>query len=421
MQFKKTTLPNGVRIVTVPMAGNPTVTVMIHIATGAFYETAPQAGLSHFLEHMCFKGTVKRPSPRDITTELDSIGAVYNAFTSREMTGYWAKADVRHFIKIGDVCADIFKNSVFPETEIKKEKGVVIGEIDMYADDPQEKVSEAIIKHMYKGEPAERDVLGTKETVSAITRDDIVAYRKSQYTGPNTVITIAGGVSETDMIAWATETFADLSDVKPQPEFPTQDREQTGPETVFIDKDTDQAHIIMAWRTFSRSHPDRYIARIISNILRGGMSSRLFIKLREEMGAGYYVGAGHHVYKSFGSFSVSTGTKSERVAEIVAAIIGETEKLKTIPVGKEELDKVKEFMRAHRIMALETSDDVADFCADQEVIRGSIKTPEEFEKIYAGITSDDIMRVAQFLFDPKKLTVAVIGQNLDKEGIVKVL
>ena len=421
MQFKKTTLANGVRIVTAPMPGNPTVTVMIHVATGAFYETAEQAGISHFLEHACFKGTTKRPTPREISTELDSIGAVYNAFTSREMTGYWAKADVRHFLKIGDVCADIFKNSIFPLAEIEKEKGVIIGEIDMYADDPQEKVSEALIKHMYKGEPAERDVLGTKETVSAITPEALKAYRTSQYTGPNTVVTIAGGIDESIMLSWAEQTFSDLSKNTPQLEFPTRDREQIQPEFVFIDKDTDQAHIIMAWRTFSRSNPDRYTARIISNILRGGMSSRLFIKLREEMGAGYYIGAGHHTYKSFGSFSISTGTKSERVAEIVAAILAETEKLKTIPVGQNELDKIKEFMRAHRIMALETSDDVADFCADQEVTRGEIKTPEDFEKIYAAITTEDVLRVANILFNQKKLTVAIIGQHLDKEGIQKIL
>lgn len=421
MQFKKTTLSNGVRIVTAPMQGNPTVTVMIHVATGAFYETPEQSGISHFLEHACFKGTAKRPTPREISTELDSIGAVYNAFTSREMTGYWAKADVRHFLKIGDVCADIFKNSLFPVAEIEKEKGVIIGEIDMYADDPQEKVSEALIKHMYKGEPAERDVLGTKETVSAVTPAALMEYRTLQYTGPNTVITIAGGINESDMLSWAQKNFSDLSKNASRQEFSTQDREQQGPETIFVDKDTDQAHIIMAWRTFSRSNPDRYAARIISNILRGGMSSRLFIKLREEMGAGYYIGAGHHTYKSFGSFSISTGTKSERVAEIIAAIIAETEKLKTVLIGQDELNKIKEFMRAHRIMALETSDDVADFCADQEVTRGEIKTPEDFEKIYAAITAQDIQRVAHKLFNQKKLTVAVIGQNLDKEGIRKVL
>ncbi|HEY0908292.1 MAG TPA: pitrilysin family protein [Candidatus Paceibacterota bacterium] len=421
MEFKKTILPNGARIITVPMQGNPTVTVMVGVATGSFYETADQAGISHFLEHVCFKGTVKRPTPRDITTELDSIGAGYNAFTSREVTGYWAKADVRHFAKIADVVSDIFKNSVFPAAEIEREKGVVLGEIDMYADDPQEKISDAITKHMYKGEPAERDVLGTKETVSALTRDAIVAYRSSQYVAPNTIITIAGGIDEKEMLSWATETFSDLDPSKPKPELPTHDRQQSGPETVFIDKDTDQAHIVMAWRTFPRGTDDQYVARVISNILRGGMSSRLFIKLREEMGAGYYIGAGQHSHKSFGTFTVSTGTKSERVAEIVSAIIAEIERLKTEPVGAAELAKVKEFIRAHRIMGLETSEDVADFHAHQEAIYGEIKTVAELERIYAAITAEDIMRVSKAMFDRNKMTVAVIGNALDKKGIISVL
>lgn len=421
MRFTKTILPNGVRLITAPMPGNPTVTVMVDIATGGFYETAEQSGISHFLEHVCFKGTVKRPTPRDITTELDSIGASYNAFTSRDMTGYWAKADVRHFAKIADVVSDIFKNSTFPAAEIEKEKGVVMGEIDMYADDPQEKVGEALQKHMYKGEPAERDVLGTKETVASLTRDAILAYRKSQYTGPNTVVTIAGGIAEEEMTAWAQATFSDLSDALPRPQFLTVDRAQTMPETVFVDKDTDQAHIILAWRTFSRHHPDRYVARLISTLLRGGMSSRLFVRLREEMGSGYYIGAGNNTQESFGTFHVSTGTKSTRVAEIVSAILAETERLKTETVGEAELAKAKEYIRAHRVMGLETSDDVADYLAGQETIHGQIRLPEDYEKIFAAITTDDIKRVATTLFKREKLTVAVVGKGLDKEGITSVL
>ncbi|HVY55670.1 MAG TPA: pitrilysin family protein, partial [Thermodesulfobacteriota bacterium] len=226
MLFKKTILPNGVRVVTAPMKDNPTVTVMVSVNTGSFYELPDQAGLSHFLEHMCFKGTVKRPSARMITTELDSIGAVYNAYTSQEVTGYWAKADTRHFSRIADIVADIFKNSTFPEKEIEVEKGVVMGEIDMYKDDPQEKIGRAVAEHMFKGQPAERDILGTKESVQAITREALVAYRTSQYTAPNVVVTIAGGVNESDMLAWATESFSSLSSEKPRPEFLTMNKDQ---------------------------------------------------------------------------------------------------------------------------------------------------------------------------------------------------
>jgi predicted Zn-dependent peptidase len=421
MVFKKTVLPNGVRIVTAPMPGNPTATVMISVGTGSFYEAPLQSGLSHFLEHMCFKGTTKRPSARMITTELDSIGALYNAFTSKDVTGYWAKADIKHFGKITDIVTDIFKNSIFPDKEIEKEKGVVMGEIDMYGDDPQEKIGEALLKHMYKGQPAEREVLGTKETVKAIDRDALVSYRKSQYTGPNVIVTVAGGVTEEDMLSWATENFSDLPKADPNPEFLTRDREQAGPETVFVDKDTDQSHIILAWRTFDRDNPDRYAARIAKNLLRSGMSSRLFIRLRDEMGSGYYVSASHSLHTSFGFFAISTGTTHDRVAEIVDAILAETDRLKTEPVPKDELEKVKEFMRAHRLMSLETSDDVAGYLAEQEAFERRILMPDEFDAIFSKVSAEDVMRVAKILFDPKKLAVAAIGKGIDKEGVIKAI
>lgn len=421
MKFTKTTLPNGVRVIAAPMSGNPTVTVMINVATGGHFEEPEQAGISHFLEHMCFKGTTKRPTARVISTELDSIGASYNAFTGTGVTGYWAKADAKHFAKIADVVSDVFKNSTFPVQEIEKEKGVVKGEIDMYADDPQEKIGEALNKHMYAGEPAERDVLGTKKTVDDITREALMSYRKLQYTAKNTVVAIAGGVSEKEMLLWAESTFGEVSDTPSRPVLATIDRIQDGPELVVIDKDTDQSHLIMAWRTFDKNHPDRYIASMIRHILRGGMSSRLFIKLRDELGAGYYVGASSAFHHTYGRFCVSTGTAHERVVEVIDAILKEVKRLKTEPVPQTELDKIKEYRRAHLMMGLETSDDVADYLIDQEVVRESIRTPEELEIIYAKIAAADILRVAQSVFDSKKLTVAVIGKGLDQNSIKEVL
>jgi predicted Zn-dependent peptidase len=287
----------------------------------------------------------------------------------------------------------------------------------MYADDPQEKISEALMKHMYEGEPASRDVLGTKETVNAITREALVEYKYSQYTGPNTIVTIAGGIKEEDMLMYARANFSDLENKLPSPEFLTRDREQRNFETVFITKPTDQAHIVLAWRTFDRSHPDRYTANLIKHILKGGMSSRLFIRLRDEMGSGYYIGAVSAVYKSFGAFLISTGTKHERVPEIVSAILAETQKLSEEGVTAEELEKVKEYMRAHRLMSLETSDDVAEYCAEHELLEGTILTPAELDAIYTQITAEDVIRVAKALFDKRKLTVAAIGKGIDRVAV----
>ena len=421
MKHTKTILDNGVRVITVPMEGNPTVTVMVTVGTGSFHEEPQEAGLSHFLEHMCFKGTAKRPTSLSITTELDGMGAIYNAFTSNEMTGYYAKADTKHFDRISDIVVDIYKNSVFPESEIEKEKGVVMGEIDMYSDEPQEKVSDALREFMYKGYVAERQILGTKETVRSFTRADILRYRDLQYRADNTLVTITGGVSEEAMLSFARQSFGDMPKGSARPEFETRVREQAAPEAVFLDKDTDQAHMILAWRTFDRSHEERFAARIVRGLLHGGMSSRLFIRLREEMGSGYYIGAGSDLYRSFGQFHISTGTTAQRVPEIAQAIIAEVRRLQTEPVPSGELEKIKGLIRSRVRMSLETSDGVADFFADQEMSGEIIRSPEELDVILSSITAEDVMRVSRMIFDRKKLTFAVIGKGIDREPVSKAI
>jgi len=421
MNFKKHILPNGVRVILVPMKDNLTVTFGIYACTGALYETPEQAGISHFLEHMCFKGTKNRPTPRSISLELDSIGAKYNAYTWLEKTCYWAKAGAEHFEKIAEIVSDIYLNSVFPEEEIKKEKGVVLGEIDMYNDDPKAKVDDILMEHMYKGTPAARSTLGFKETVSAITRENLIAYRDGQYKAENTVIAVAGGLSEEEMLKVAEKIGKKIKKGKWNPQFPTKDKKQTGPETAVFKKETDQAHIIVAWRSFDRFDKDVYIANGIANILRSGMSSRLFTRLREQMGSGYYVSAAHMPFADFGSFYISTGTTPERVAEIVKAILEEVTRLKNEPVKKDELKKVQEIVRSGLKMGLESSDEVMEFFADQEVGRKEIKTPEEYEKIISGITAKDITRVAKRIFTNDRMNLAVVGPLKENSELEKSL
>jgi predicted Zn-dependent peptidase len=316
---------------------------------------------------------------------------------------------------------DIYMNSTFPESEIAKEKGVVLGEIDMYADDPQEKIYDAVRTHMYRGEPAERDILGTKKTVGAVSREDLLAYHSAQYRASNTIVTISGGVSEHDMLAWAHQNLGVIGDGAVKPELATKDRTQLAPETVFIEKDTDQAHIVVAWRTFDRRSPDRFIAHIVLSILRAGMSSRLFIRLRDEMGAGYYVHASHSLHMTFGRFIIGTGTTADRVPEIIAAIMEETERLKNEPVSDVELRKVKEYIRAHMLMSLETSDQVADFFGDQEILSDRIRVPREMDEIFSHVTAEDVMRVSRVIFNKEKLTAGVIGKGVQKDAVLKAI
>lgn len=421
MNFKRHILPNGVRVILVPMKDNPTVTFGMYACTGSLYESKEQAGISHFLEHICFKGTTKRPNPRSISLELDSIGARYNAYTWLEKTCFWAKAGAEHFEKIADVVSDIYLNSVFPEDEIKKEKGVVLGEIDMYNDDPKSKVDDLLMENMYKGTPAERPTIGFKNTVSAITREDILKYRDNQYKAENTVIGIAGGLPEKKMLEIAQKIGAKVKEGKWSPQKETKDKKQTVPEMTIFTKDTDQAHIIVAFRSFDRFDKDVYIANGIANILQSGMSSRLFTRLREQMGSGYYVSAGNFPFNDFGVFSISTGTTPERVVEIVRAILEEVARIKNEPVKKDELEKVREIVRAGMKMGLESSDDVMEFFANQEVSRKEIKTPEEYDKIISKITADDIMRVAKRIFTDERMNLAVVGPLKEAPELKKVL
>ncbi len=421
MQFKKHILPNGVRVILVPMKDNPTVTFGMYACTGSLYETDEQAGISHFLEHMCFKGTKKRPTPRDISLELDSIGARYNAYTWLEKTCYWAKAGAEHFEKIADVVSDIYLNSVFPEDEMKKEKGVVLGEIDMYNDDPKSKVDDILMAHMYANTPAARPTIGSKETVSAITRSALVLYRDNQYKAENTVIAVAGGLSEKEMLAVAEKIGAKVKAGAWSPQKETKDKKQTAPEIKIFTKDTDQAHLIVAFRSFDRFDKDVYIANGIANILRSGMSSRLFTRLREQMGSGYYVTAANMPFADFGSFYIATGTTPERVTEIVTAILEEVARMKKELVKKDELLKVQEIVRAGLKMGLESSDDVMEFFADQEVARKDIKTPEEYEKIISAITAKDIQRVAKRIFVNDTLNLAVVGPLKENGDLEKAL
>jgi len=421
MQFKKHILPNGVRVILVPMKDNPTVTFGMYACTGSLYETDEQAGISHFLEHMCFKGTKKRPTPRDISLELDSIGARYNAYTWLEKTCYWAKAGAEHFEKIADVVSDIYLNSVFPEDEMKKEKGVVLGEIDMYNDDPKSKVDDILMAHMYANTPAARPTIGSKETVSAITRSALVLYRDNQYKAENTVIAVAGGLSEKEMLAVAEKIGAKVKAGTWSAQKETKDKKQTAPEIKIFTKDTDQAHLIVAFRSFDRFDKDVYIANGIANILRSGMSSRLFTRLREQMGSGYYVTAANMPFADFGSFYIATGTTPERVTEIVTAILEEVARMKNELVKKDELLKVQEIVRAGLKMGLESSDDVMEFFADQEVARKDIKTPEEYEKIISAITAKDIQRVAKRIFVNDTLNLAVVGPLKENGDLEKAL
>jgi len=420
VKYSKKILKNGLRVITVPMADNPTATVLVLVEAGSKYETKKVNGISHFLEHMCFKGTIKRPKAIDISRELDAIGSQYNAFTAQEYTGYYAKSDARHFKKIFDVVSDIYLNSTFPEAEMEKEKGVIIEEINMYEDLPPRHVQDLFMKLLYGDQPAGWNIAGEKGNILKMKREDFLHYKKMHYLPEATTLVVAGKVSEKGVLKEANKIFGQIPRGKKMGKKKVVEK-QSKPEILLKFKETDQSHFVLGVRScdlFSKKNP---VLSVLAGVLGGGMSSRLFQKLREEMGVGYYVHAYNDTYTDHGFFEVAAGVDNKRMEEVIEAVLAECKKLKKESVSKEELEKVKEYLIGNMKLSLESSDDLANFCGGQELLKKEIKNAEQKAAEIRRISAADIKRLANEIFQNQKLNLALIGPFKDKMKFRKIL
>lgn len=408
IKAKKKTYKNGLRVVTIPMKDNPTVTVLVLVGTGSDYEPKEINGISHFLEHMCFKGTIKRPTAQSISHELDSLGCQYNAFTGNQMTGYYAKGDSKNFKQIFDVVSDVYLNSTFPETEMEKEKGVIIEEINMYEDMPQAHVQDLWSEVLYGDQPAGRSTLGPKENISKMIRDNFVNYKAGHYVSSNTVIIVSGNIKNDDVYKEVDKYFKNIPSTKSEKKEKTKSTQKT-PNVLIKYKETDQTHFVLGVRTFPLMDKRNTTISLLGAVLGAGMSSRLFNKLREEMGVAYYVRAYNDPSLDYGSFQISAGVNNTRTEEVVKEILNECNTLKTEKVGDRELDKVKSFLIGNMKMSLEATDDVANFYGSQELMKNEIKTLEEKIKEIKSVTSSDIQKMAKIIFKTENLNLAIIG------------
>lgn len=406
---KKTTLKNGLRVITVPLKNTETVTAMVLVSAGSDYETKEINGLSHFLEHMCFQGTVKRPNTGDVSRELDELGAQSNAFTSKEFTGYWAKAHSKHLPKLIDIISDIYQNPVFNEDAIKREKGVVIEEMKMYEDLPQAKVGEVFEELLYgKDQPAGWPIIGHEEIVRNLTQKDLIDYRTKHYVAKGTVVVVAGKINEAKTVKLVTDAFKDISKAKKDKKNKTKELQKI-PQVKIHYKETDQAHIIVGFRAFPLGHKDNHKMGVLEAVLGHGMSSRLFRKLRDELGLCYYVKAGHDAALDRGYFAISSGVSKDRVKEAIIAILLECKKMKEELVGETELKKAKELRTSSLYLGLETSDQYADFYAFPELLDQKIRTPEEKAKRIDSVKAKDLLQVAKEIFKNEGLNLSIVG------------
>jgi predicted Zn-dependent peptidase len=400
------------------MKDNPTVTVLVLVETGSKYETKAKNGISHFLEHMCFKGTAMRPSAHAISAELDGLGSQSNAFTGQEYTGYYAKSDAKHFKQIFDVVSDIYLNSTFPEGEIEKEKGVIVEEINMYEDMPQRHVQDVFMELLYGNQPAGWNIAGTRENVRAMTRKDFVAYKKAHYVPKATTVIVSGKVKEADVQKEIERVFGALKSSPKSDKKITTDVQKKAAVLV-SHKKSDQTHLVVGVRSFNTHDKRNAALTVLGTILGGGMSSRLFIKLREELGVAYYVRAMNDTYSDHGVFQISAGVSNDRVKEVVREILGECARLKTELVSNEELVKAKEYLVGNMKLELESSDAWANFYGGQEVMRKKILGPDEIEAKIRKVTAKDIQAVANEIFINKNLNLALIGPFTDSDTFVQ--
>ncbi len=419
-KHNKITLKNNLRVISVPMADALTTTVLVLVEAGSEYETRKNNGISHFLEHMCFKGTEKRLSSLDITSELDAIGAAYNAFTSNQYTGYYAKAQPKHFDEILDIVSDIYLNPVFNQGEIERERGVIIEEINMYEDLPMRRVQEFFTNLLYGDQPAGWDIAGKKEIIRRINRNDFIEYQKNHYLGKSTIVVVAGNFNEKEAVKKIENAFSGIRTGKKVQKLKTVES-QKSPRIFLKTKETDQAHLVVGVRAFDIFDKRKYAVDLIADILGGGMSSRLFQKLREEMGAAYYVRADADLLSDHGFLIASAGVDNNKVSEATKVIIEEFERLIKEPVKKEELQRVKDRCVGGLIMGLETSDQLAGFYGGQEIITKKIVSPEETIKKIQAVKAEEVSAVAKDIFKSNKLNLALIGPFKEKPRFEQIL
>ncbi len=418
--YKITKLKNGLNLITVDMPHLNSVSTLLAVGAGSRYETRNISGISHFLEHMFFKGSRKYSTAEKIATLIDGIGAVNNAATDKEVTYYWIKSSAKHLELASDVLSSMVKESLLSEIELEREKGVIEEELRMYRDEPTRYVWNLYERLRFGDQALGRDIGGEEDITANCTRDNMVAYMNSLYSPKNMALVYVGKIPS-NIESLATEYFADLPS-NSQFEFkPYKVLVQSKPKVNIFYKKTDQANLVLGMTGFDRYDKKKYAARILSVILGSGMSSRLFMQVRERRGLAYSVGASHSSYKDIGLFTIYAGLKLEKVEEGLEVIIAELERVISEKVTDDELKKAKEMIRGGIALRSESTNFLAEYFGTNFVLDRKIQTFEELIKQTDLITVEDIQNIAKELFQRNKFNLQVIAPLKDAGKFEKIL
>lgn len=405
--YEKTTLPNGLRIVSSYMPHTRSVTVSIFVGVGSRFETDTEAGLSHFIEHLYFKGTDKRPTPREISEAIEGVGGYMNAATNREYTEYWCKVAQPHFSIAADVLTDALLRSRFDPSEVEKERKVVIEELNMVRDDPSEWLGVVIDETLWPDHPLGRDIAGSKETVSAFTRETAREFMQTHYSPTNCVVSVAGNLEHPVVVEEMSRLLGDWQPVTVPGWEPARDG-QTKPQVRVEYKKTEQANLCVALPSISLMDPDRYKLSVLNVILGGGMSSRLFLELRERQALCYDVSSHVAPLLDTGALMVFAGVDPKRCSPAIDGILAELRGM-CAPIPETEMTKAREFLKGQILLSMEGTAAVAAWMGRQELQTGRIMTPDEVVERICEVTSDDVNAVAARIFKTEKLNLAIVG------------
>jgi predicted Zn-dependent peptidase len=407
--IQTTTLPNGIKVITEAMSHVRSVSVGVWVGTGSRRETADQNGISHFIEHMLFKGTTNR-SAEDIARSVDSLGGNLDAFTAKELVGYNTKILDEHLPVAMDILSDLVLNPLFRDDDIEKEKGVILEEIKMDADNPDYLVHEIFTANFWKDHPLGKPILGTRETVKKFSQNMVADYYRSVYTPENLLVTAAGNLSHEHLVSLVGERF---ERVKPAGPVPPQCAPSTHARiSLKSKKDLEQVHVCLGVPSYPIPHEDRFTCYVLNTVLGGGMSSRLFQNIRERLGLAYSVFSELNPYTDTGCLAVYAGTSLESARQVVELVLREFAELKQQIVSPEELRRAKDHLKGSLMLSLGSTSSRMSNLARQEMHFQRFFTLDELVESIEKVTADDVQRVARTFFDQKQIALTVLG-NLD--------
>ena len=417
--YQKTTLDNGLRIITAAMPHTQAVCISLFIGAGSRYETEAQAGISHFVEHLLFRGTSKRPTARVISEAIEGVGGILNGGTDKELTVYWCKVAQPHFSLALDILTDVLLHSKFDPKDIEKERQVIIEEINMSKDSPSQQVHMLIDELLWPNHALGRDIAGSKESVAGITRDMMLGFLAEQYLPNNTVVATAGNIKHQEMVAAINQVLGDWTTQQTHAGYTTY-REQMAQRLRIETRDTEQAHLCLALPGLALLHPRRFVLDLLNIILGEGMSSRLFTEIRDRLGLAYSIHSYVDHFFDSGSVTIYAGAEPKNLRALIGAILEQLHQL-TEAVPESELSKAKELSKGRLLLRMEDSRNVAGWMGGQEILTKRILSVDQIESIINAITAGELRQLAQELIISDKLRLAVVGPINVEEPLEELL